>query len=116
VSGLQIHPPAVSYGNLSTCHGLSGLGEIYLEAFRVTQDQQWLDRATMLSNSIRTLGRASDTGGLVWLADDPVVPTADLGLGSSGIVHFLLRLFVGPTNLSFPLLFGSEIRSGQSAL
>lgn len=104
IDALRIHPTRVSYGNLSTCHGLSGLGEIYLEAFRVTGDRHWLERALGLLDTITALARETDSGGLVWLADDPAIPTADLGLGCSSVIHFLLRLLVGPDRLSFPLL------------
>ncbi len=30
---LEIHPFDIQYPNLSQCHGISGLGEIYLEAY-----------------------------------------------------------------------------------
>ena len=47
---LRAHPPDVRHSNLSQCHGLSGLGEIYLEAARVLGDEIWLDRAARIGD------------------------------------------------------------------
>lgn len=46
------HPPQVLDNNLSQFEGLSGLGEIYLEAYHLLGDQQWLDRADWIAQVI----------------------------------------------------------------
>lgn len=115
VNALKVHPASISYGNLTQCHGLSGLGEIYLEALRVTQDERWLDRAQEIAITISVLGRETENGGVTWLAGHPGVPTADLCVGSAGLVHFLLRLVRGTEQLGFPLLCGPSTPTGRVA-
>jgi hypothetical protein len=50
------------------------------------------------------LGHRCADGSPVWLAEDPVTPTADLMVGMGGIAHFLARLGNGGQALGFPLL------------
>ncbi|MEM7166719.1 MAG: protein kinase/lanthionine synthetase C family protein, partial [Planctomycetota bacterium] len=85
-------PSDIRSGNLSHCHGLSGIGEAYLEAYRVLGDEAWLALATHVARTILALSRETAEGWLVWKAENPHSPTADLMLGSGGICHFLLRL------------------------
>ncbi len=99
---LRCHPVEVRYSNLSVCHGLSGLGEIYLEAARVLQGREWSMRAERVGNVLVQLARPAGSG-VVWLVEDGLIPTADLMVGCAGVAHFLLRLSADdrPT---FPLL------------
>ena len=96
------HPLHVRYGNLSYCHGLAGLGEIYLETLRVTGDPVWQLRVNAILTPILALARTCPHG-LTWLAEDPNIATADLGLGTSGVLHFLLRCHLGPNLIGLPL-------------
>lgn len=100
---LQINPFHITSHKLSQCHGLSGLGEIYLEAFRVTQDQEWLDRATWLLNHIVTLTHYKEKKTPFWYVDQMQFPTADFMIGNSGVLHFLAR-YSNINSLSFPVL------------
>ncbi len=60
---LRTHPIDIRYPNLSQCHGLGGLGEIYLQAFRVLGDREWLS------------GQRSSRGCCaVWAAGPSVTP------------------------------------------
>jgi hypothetical protein len=93
--------------NLSQCHGLSGLGEIYLEAGRVLGDRQWTERAEVIAKILCRLGRETDRGSVSWLVENADVATADLMVGSSGVIHFFLRKAVSAEVLGFPLLLGS---------
>ncbi len=102
VKSLRWHPRDVRHSNLSVCHGLSGLGEIYLEAARVLENREWLARAEQVGHTLIQLARPGQHG-VVWLAEDGLIPTADLMVGCSGIAHFLLRLGADG-RLSFPLL------------
>jgi serine/threonine protein kinase len=102
VQSLHCHPTEVRYSNLSVCHGLAGLGEIYLEAARILEDREWPTRADRIGNVLVQLARPADHG-TVWLVEDGLVPTADLMVGCAGITHFLLRLS-SDNRLSFPLL------------
>jgi lantibiotic modifying enzyme len=95
-------PSEVRYNNLSQCHGLSGLGEIYLEATKVLADEQWRLRAEYIADTL--LGLARNSGhGKVWLVEDGPAATGDLMVGCGGVIHFLLRLCT-EDELSFPLL------------
>jgi lantibiotic modifying enzyme len=90
--------------NLSTCHGLSGLGEILLEAARLLHDPLYREKALLLADTIVHLGHRCRDGAMLWLAEDPIAPTADLMVGMGGIAHFLARLSRRTTQLPFPLL------------
>lgn len=100
---LAIHPARIRYGNLSYCHGLTGLGEIYLEAYRITRDASWLSRAYDVLETIMLLARKSEDRGVTWAVEDPKISTGDLGVGCSGVVHFLLRLHEGVDKVGLPL-------------
>jgi serine/threonine protein kinase len=100
-AALQAHPPDIRYSNLSQCHGLSGLGEIYLEAACVLGEDIWLDRAARIGEVLLELAR-EDGNGIAWLVEDPFRATADLMIGCAGVAHFLLRL--RHDELSAPLL------------
>ena len=56
---LNEHPDEVRYSNLSQCHGLSGLDEIYLEAGRVLGAEVWVDRAARIAATLLELARDS---------------------------------------------------------
>ncbi|WP_167091901.1 lanthionine synthetase LanC family protein [Massilia frigida] len=96
--------PALRAPNLTICHGLSGLGEILLEGAQALGEPAYRDKAAALADTILHLGHRCADGSLIWLAEDPVAPTADLMVGMGGIAHFLARLGSGGTALGFPLL------------
>ena len=101
---LRVHPADVRYANLSQCHGLSGLGEAYLEAARVTGDRNWRDRADSVVATLLALRQEPNVGSAIWLVDQPFLATADLMVGTGGIVHFLMRADQTRTALGPPLL------------
>jgi serine/threonine protein kinase len=101
---LRVHPVDIRYPNLSQCHGLSGLAEIYLEAARVLGDREWYDRAQNIAAVLVHLRRETDAGSITWLVENPHLATADLMVGSSGVIHLLLRLSVPAKQIGFPLL------------
>ena len=90
-ASLRTHPPHVRAPNLSLCHGLAGLGQIYLEAHVALGEQEWLDRALATIRFILALARREEGGGLTWLVENTQVPTGDLMVGNAGILHLLLR-------------------------
>jgi lantibiotic modifying enzyme len=103
-SALRTHPFEVRYSNLSQCHGLSGFGEILLEAFHVLGDPEWLARAENVGLTLHALAR-QDESGVCWLVENPFRPTADLMIGCGGVAHFLARLSSHQTtNFGMPLL------------
>lgn len=108
---LFIHPHVLCYPNLSQCHGISGLGEIYLEAYRVLGEEVWFQRATHLVETIVHLGRRTSDEAISWLTEDAKIATADLMVGSSGIIHFLMRYQHKGQNLGIPLLLSATGKS-----
>ncbi len=102
IQALRCHPAEVRVSNLSVCHGLCGLGEIYVEAARVLEEREWSVRAERIASDLVQLARPGERG-VVWLVEDGFVPTADLMVGCAGLAHFLLRIS-SEDRLSFPLL------------
>jgi class IV lanthipeptide synthase len=107
-AALHVHPANRRHPNLSVCHGLAGLGEIYLEAAQILKDEEWQHRAQRLAELLIALARTNDDGSLGWIVEDAHVPTADLMVGSGGVMHFLLRVHTGGHIGGFPLLLGSN--------
>lgn len=101
---LRAHPKDIRYANLSQCHGLAGLGEIYLEAARLFGEPEWYERTRNVAAVLSDLRRETDSGSVTWLVENPYLPTADLMVGSGGVVHFFLRLSTPLNRLGFPLL------------
>jgi serine/threonine protein kinase len=113
---LNIHVATARTSNLSTCHGLVGLGEIYLEAASVLGERKWLKRAEAVASTALMLARSGPGGRINWLVEDPYQMTADLMVGSAGVLHFLARLDVGDSRLGFPMLLpSSPARRAQKA-
>ena len=109
-------PDNLPWSNLGQCHGLAGVGEIYLEAARILGSERWLAAANKIGADLSALVRRSDAGAY-WLVEDHELATADLMIGGAGVVHFLLRLSLGPEVLSPPMLpnrVPAKVRLGDS--
>lgn len=78
--------------NLSQCHGLAGLGEMYLTAHAVLGEARWRDRAEMIASRLIALARTDEAGRVSWLVENPSHATADLMIGTAGVLHFLSRM------------------------
>lgn len=100
---LNTHLPKIQCVNLSQCHGLSGIGEIYLEAYRVLREEEWKERAQHIALTLYNL-RKEEKRGWVWPVQDTKNITADLMTGCAGIVHFFLRLLLEGREIGMPLL------------
>ncbi len=97
---LQSSPRNIPLMNLSLCHGVAGIGEVYLEAYRVLGGTEWRERAMQIRGQlVNVASKMSD--GMIWLVEDSL--TADLMIGSSGIVHFLMKASFND-QVGFPLL------------
>ena len=97
-------PSDLRVPNLSLCHGLSGLGEIFLEAGRVLAEPRWIERARRIARTLVHLRRERQ-GAVAWMVEEDA-STADLMVGGSGVLHFLLRLSGAAPGFGFPLLPG----------
>ncbi|TDW97083.1 serine/threonine protein kinase [Dinghuibacter silviterrae] len=102
-SALRIHPERIVSHQLTQCYGLSGLGEIYLDAHRATGNKTWLDRAKWIEGLLWQMYSSNDKGDIFWLLTNYRFPTPELMLGNAGVLHFLMRC-ASPVNASLPLL------------
>jgi serine/threonine protein kinase len=97
---LAYHPIYITSNYCAFGNGLSGLGEIYMEAFRVFGDEKWLFRAMTIREALLNSCYRED-GMCYWLDGTQLEPTADFWTGNSGILHFLLR-FENRGEIHFP--------------
>ncbi len=77
--------------SLSQQNGISGLGEIYLDAFKAFDDSLWLEKADWIAQNILHLSKSTSKNGRYWLVEHEKSPTACFMSGNSGILHFLIR-------------------------
>lgn len=89
---LLSHPQEIASNYLGQAGGLAGLGEVYLEAYRITSDVQWQERASYLAGQLLHSSKNELDQSLYWLEGSETMPTAGFMNGNSGILHFLLRI------------------------
>lgn len=87
--------------NVSQQEGLSGLGEVYLEAYRVFGEKCWLDRADWIAQLIMIMKKTHKEYGTYWLVQDEKSPFASFMTGNAGVLHFLLRFYDHEIGLPF---------------
>lgn len=90
--------------NLSLCHGLTGLGEIYLDAYQTLGDRRWLKSAEQVVRVVVATRHESASGGASWSVEDPYTTTADLMVGAGSVLHFLARFATLDPGLGFAML------------
>jgi serine/threonine protein kinase len=83
-------PSRVTTNNYTFNNGLAGLGEIYLEAYRVFKNNEWHHRAGWIAGTFLHTNAGNEEIAY-WIQNDARAPYADLIIGNSGIIHFLLR-------------------------
>lgn len=96
-------PKRILDNNLSQYHGLSGLGEVYLQAYNVLGDEEWFERTTWIVQSIMHLRKHHPEYGPYWIIEHERQPLPGFMTGNSGILHLLLR-YCFPNKINFPLL------------
>ena len=84
-------PPKLRSDSLGQCHGLAGVGEIYLEAYRVLREECWRERAADIASVLVALFRKRSPQLWQHPPDEPATDADGLMLGTAGILHFLLR-------------------------
>jgi serine/threonine protein kinase len=81
-------------GDITQATGLSGIGELYIEAGTTFNSREWLDRADSIMDFILHHFRQQNNGSCFWMTDSSTpFQTAGLMEGSSGIIQFLLRKY-----------------------
>lgn len=99
LSGLPDRPVSDMF---SQEHGLSGLGEIYLEAYRVFRDERWQTRADHIANLLLHTCYEGPNN-CYWLNNSSIYTLAGIMTGNGGILHFLLR-YLHPDLVGYRLL------------
>lgn len=100
---LNSHPSDLVCKNLSQAEGLTGIGEVYLEALRVFKTEEWQNRANWIANVLIHTCRYQKDETCYWIVEDNKLPTADFMIGNSGVIHFFLRYSM-PGKFEFPIL------------
>lgn len=88
---LQLFAKRPTSSDLTFDHGLIGLGEVFLEASSVFENMQWREMATWITQLLLITFQNIQNDAGIWCSDDSTSPTADLFVGNSGILHFLIR-------------------------
>jgi len=88
--------------NFTLGSGLAGIGELYLEAYKVLNESIWLTRAEWIAELLLHTLHVESEDEACWLPDYQSDYTADLFMGNSGIIHFLMR-FSLPNSLAHVL-------------
>ena len=101
---LGASPRGLRSDSLGQCHGLAGVGEIYLEAHRVLGEDCWRERAADIANVLVALFRSGAHQPWYYLANESAASARGLMLGTAGIVHFLLRYHYPAAVAHAPLL------------
>lgn len=99
---LLCNPKNILDNNLGQQYGLSGLGEVYLEAYQVLGDSIWQERADWIAQAIMHLKKEHTEHGPYWLVDHERQPISEFMNGVSGVLHFLLR-YCYPDHVGFLL-------------
>jgi hypothetical protein len=101
---LDASPAKLRSDSLGQCHGLAGIGEVYLEAYRVLREECWRVRAAEIADNLVALFRRRSRQPWLLLPDEPQAEADGLMLGTAGILHFLLRHHYPTAITSAPLL------------
>lgn len=86
---LLLFPMQIVHDNFSLGNGLAGLGEVYLEAYRVFDDLVWKERADWIAGVFLHSGYYVADGQCYWVNNNATNPTIELMAGNVGIIHFL---------------------------
>jgi len=93
----------ITKNDFSQHSGLAGLGEIYLEAFRIFKTPEWQHRADWITQIFFFTFFDGNRGSGYWMMEERNDPTADFMVGTSGIIHYLLR-YAEPGKMGYRLI------------
>jgi len=85
--------PTISISNnYSQAYGVAGLGEVYLEAYKILKDKEWLVRAGYITDLLKHTFQKNKYCNGFWVVEtNNHTSSPDLMIGNSGIIHFLVR-------------------------
>jgi serine/threonine protein kinase len=85
------YPLFVVTNNFTQESGLAGLGELYLDAIQLFSAEPYLSRINWIVQVFAHTAIRSQEQSCYWQIEEYQAPTADLAIGNSGILHFLIR-------------------------
>ena len=95
------HNESRLWASLSLCHGIAGLGETYLEAAHILRDEKWMEKAANCAQILLHMRQRTKQGNAFWYVERERQPVANLFVGNTGVLHFLLR-YLHQGKLGFP--------------
>ncbi|HEV2746087.1 MAG TPA: lanthionine synthetase LanC family protein [Allosphingosinicella sp.] len=94
-------PRHFNVANLSLCHGIAGLGQLMLDLADKPGCKVLEAKADDIARIIRARHCRGQTD-VYWIVEDATCVGADLMVGLTGVLHFLLRVETGDPTLTFP--------------
>ena len=101
---LSASPVKLRSDSVGQCHGLAGVGEVYLEAYRVLREECWRERAADIANVLVSLFRRRSPQPWQLPSAERPADADGLMLGTAGVLHFLMRHHHPSARMSAPLL------------
>ncbi|PWV47079.1 lanthionine synthetase LanC family protein [Chitinophaga sp. S165] len=95
-------PHRINSPHLGFSDGITGMGEVYLQAHKVLGIEEWKERADWITNYILHRAIRDPTGGLHWATDTSGLFSAGLMSGNGAVIHYLLK-YLEPNELNFPI-------------
>lgn len=89
---LDLIPSHVIKDDFSFHTGLTGLGEIYLYAFKLLKEQKWLMRSEWIAQVLIHCSVDNDDY-VYWNQTQLGPPSGDLMIGNGGILYFLIQFY-----------------------
>lgn len=93
------YPAQIVTEEIDQSNGIAGLGGVYIEAYKVFDNKEWLKRAEWIINFL-THTRKGVNQDSYWLQVDPNAPIANLMNGNGGIIYFFLQYLLLRKNKS----------------
>jgi serine/threonine protein kinase len=100
---LHTYPDIWNCRDITYANGSVGINEIYLEAARILNSEEWYEKAYQGLNFLLHQFVWRNDGSIYWLPDIAPYPSSGFMSGTSGILHFLLRCYK-PQALEHPFL------------
>lgn len=95
-------PQGEIHANLSLCHGMCGIGMISIAAYHATNDSCYLEMADHIMRYVINR-KIDEANGTYWIVEDTAFCSADLMVGMSGVLLFLLaRRNLDHGQIAFP--------------
>jgi serine/threonine protein kinase len=96
-------PSKITNVDFTHALGIAGLGEVYLEAYKVFNNEEWNIRAKWIADLFLNTSLQHKDSSVYWSMTASPDPVSDLSIGASGIIYFLMR-HRNIDHLNFPIL------------